>query len=301
MVLHNIGLVQKIIARCGEIGIRHYRIPNSFLCVNFLNLDLNDLYNSEEIINGIRNIGSLSRARSVTISIHADPLNSLVGSDNVIESSIKELEFYGKIFKLMGLSRNVANPIVITLDPPSDFNETTEFMDEFYSNFKRLDKDTSTRVVVSNGHKGFWNCVNLFKFVHVYLWEQYNKLIPLAFNLKNDIINPSEINSSQVETEVNVGAFHATWNGVVPVFTWTELDDDLKQKDTLSKPIPDFGNFIKWECDVKDKDIAIFELLHPDEERKITDYDLNSAVTSAYSSAKQNYSDYSKFNMLYNR
>ena len=300
-ILHNIHLVQKIIVKCGEIGIRHYRIPNSFLCVNFLDKKLQEFNNSDEIIKGIRNIGALSRSRSVTVSIHADPLNSLVGSDNVVESSIKELEFYGEVFKIMGLSKNIANPIVLTLPPPTDFEETTEFIDEFYSSFKRLDKNTESRIVISNCNKGFWNCINLFKFAHVYMWERYNKLIPLTFNLKNDILNPSEINDGQIETEVNVGAFHATWNGVVPVFTWTELNEDLKPKDTLYKSIPDFGNFIKWECDVKDKDIAIFELLHPDEERKITDDDLNQAVTSAYSSAKQNYSEYSKFNMLYNR
>lgn len=301
-ILHNINLVQKIIVKCSEVGIRHYRIPNSFLCINFLDLDFNDLNDKVDIIDGLRKIGALSRSNSVTLSIVADPLNSLVGPDNSTEASIRELEFYGKVFDIMGLGKNVSNPIFITLSPTTDFAEITEYMDEFYDNFKRLDKSTCTRVVIQNSSKGDWNCLNLFKYAHVYIWEQYEKIIPLSFDVKNDIKNPSELNGENVPTEVNVGAFAETWNGAIPVFCWTELNESLKPKDTLSEPIKDFGRFIKWECDVADKDLAIFELLHPDEEKKITDDDLDRKVSSAYSSAKDNYESYSStFNMLYSR
>jgi len=300
LILHNINLVKNIINKCSEVGIRHFRLPNTFLCVNFLDLDLEGLHHYKEIEEGLKEIGALSRARAVSLSVNVDPLTSLVGTESTVNSGIKELEFFGKIFNIMGLVNNATNPIVMTLSDPEE-SDLTIYIDEFYDNYKRLDSQTKKRLTIQNSHKGTWSSINLFKYAHVYLFEQYEEVIPLVYNLQSDVTNPSTLNGDTVPIEVNIGAFNATWQGKVPVFCWTELDENLKTKDTLSESINDFGFFIKWECDVKGKDIAIFELLHPDNQKKISEDLINEIVGATYKKAEKNYQDYKEFNTLYNR
>ena len=100
------------------------------------------------------------------------------------------------------------------------------------------------------------------------------------------------IDTSTVEQQINIGAFHETWQGVVPVFTWTESKDLTNPRShaaELSSPIPDFGYQIKWEVDVTDRDIAILKLFDEDEASRISEAELRKLTRGRYEKVTNNY------------
>ena len=77
----------------------------------------------------------------------------------------------------------------------------------FYSNFKKLNKETQNRIVIQNEDEGFWNPVNLFKYFHVYLNEKYEDGMVLSYYNIADERNPGSFGSDAVEPVVNIGLF----------------------------------------------------------------------------------------------
>jgi UV DNA damage repair endonuclease len=304
VIVHNFNLVKDIINHCGDCGIKHYRIPSSIFSlasVYDLNIPVEKLPNSEKILALIEEVGILSRSRSVSLSIMCDAFNHLNSEDEeVVQKSVEELNFYGWLFDEMNLPKNLTNPIVIKLLTQPD-GDSISFSDRFFETFKGLKRSVRKRVVIQNELKGFWNCVNLFKYFHVYVYEQHGYVIPLSYSRQADLSNPSVIEDNSIDTAVNVGAFHETWQGVNPVFTWTELNAESVQKERLSGPIEDFGYPIKWECDVKGKDKAILELISPEEESRLSEEEVAKIVKKKYRSADDYYSGYKGYNALYNK
>ena len=110
--------------------------------------------------------------------------------------------------------------------------------------------------------------------------------------------NPGSFGSEIVEPIVNIGAFHETWMGVVPVFLWSEKDKEGSNvsKEYLSGPIPDFNYNIKWECDVRKRDKAIIRYTMPEDEDKVTEEVIVTITKNKYKKSQ----DASRaFNALY--
>jgi hypothetical protein len=151
-------------------------------------------------------------------------------------------------------------------------------------------------LVLKNADNGTWSALNLFKYMHVYCYEEHDFGFPLSYNNLFDRINPSEIEGSIVEQQTNVGAFYETWGGVVPVFTWTESapgDNPRKLNKELTSDIPDFGYQIKWEVDVTDKDIAILKMLAGEGPSRISEESLRKITRTKYDKVTNS------FNALY--
>tara|TARA_Y100001973_G_scaffold61384_1_gene90259 strand:- start:18 stop:545 length:528 start_codon:yes stop_codon:yes gene_type:complete len=113
--------------------------------------------------------------------------------------------------------------------------------------------------------------MNLFKYFHIYTRETYNHAFPLTYDNLHNKCNPSEINGQKIDDVQNVQAFYHTWN-TTPVFHWSIGKSDAPSEkrshaDYLDGDIPEFVNVdgipftIKWECEVKAKDKAIFKIL----------------------------------------
>jgi len=170
----------------------------------------------------------------------------------------------------------------------------------FYSNFEKLNKDTQKRLVLQNEEQGFWNPINLFKYFHVYLNEKYEKGMVLSYSNVADTINPGKIEDIQIEKEINIGAFHETWMGVVPIFYWSERQN-LQSKtpvEFLTDGIPYFNYNIKWECDIKSKDKGIIKFTMPEEEDKVTEEVIITITKAKYQKSR----DTSRaFNALYDK
>jgi hypothetical protein len=304
---HNLSLTENIIDFIPKVNISHYRISSSIFSLasdfsDSLNITLKDLPDYSDIVSKIRSIGLIARQNNITLSVYPDSTNTLVESDeSKLEIALKELNFHSWFFETAGFPSNAANPIVIKpfSEPKSNTHESAvELVQTFYQNFKKLDKETQNRIVVQNQDSGFWNPVNLFKYFHVYLHEKYEDGMVLSYSNIADQLNPGSFGSDKVEEIVNIGAFHETWMGVVPIFLWSEKDakNPKISAEFLSGPIPDFNYNIKWECDVRKRDKAIIKYTMPEEEDKVTEEVIMTITKNKYKKSR----DASRaFNALY--
>ena len=298
-ILSNLNLTVKIIDFCRDSGIDHYRLNTSIfgiLADPTFDISINDLPQKNQVLEAIKQIGRTSITKGVSLSIQPDKFCKLIDDDpDVVEKSVKEINFYSWFLDEIGAQENISSPILLHLNSqPSknDHDSYCDFADSFYENFKQLDGSAQKRLVLKNADHGSWSAFNLFKYLHVYCYEEYDFGFPLAYNNLFDAINPSKIDNSIVEQKINVGAFHETWHGVVPVFTWTESKSSENQRalaKELSTPIPDFGYQIKWEVDVTDKDIAILKLFSDDGPSRITEESLRKITRSRYQKVTNNY------------
>lgn len=306
-ILHNLALTENIIDFIPKVGIFHYRISASIFSLlsdfaSFANLTIESLPNSSQIIKSIQSIGALARRHNVTLSVYPDSTNSLVTEDDSqLQTALQELDFHSRIFNIAGLASNTSNPIVIQpfAEPKNaQHDAAVQCVTTFYNNFIQLSKETQNRIVIQNSDKGFWNPVNLFKYFHVYLNEKFDHGMVLSYHNAADDRNPGLLGESPVDPIVNIGAFHETWMGVVPIFLWSELTskDSNSTAEYLSNPIPDHNYAIKWECNVRKRDKAIVRYTMPEEEDKITEEVIMTITQNKY---KKSLDASRSFNALY--
>lgn len=298
-ILHNLNLTVKIIDFCRDSGIDHYRLNTSIFGLvadPSFDISLDDLPEHDHLMSAIREIGRTAITKGVSLSIQPDKFCKLIDEDeDLVQKSIKEIDFYSWFLDNMGMPENISAPVSLHLNsqpPKQDHDAYCDFADKFYENFKNLSVSSQKRLVLKNADSGSWSAFNLFKYLHVYCFEEHDFGFPLAYNNLFDALNPSKIDNSIVEQQINVGAFHETWSGVVPVFTWTESESPEKPRayaKELSQLIPDFGYQIKWEVDVTDKDIAILKLFDDDEVSRISEEALRKLTRGRYQKVTNNY------------
>lgn len=297
-ILHNLDLTVRIIDFCRDSGIDHYRLNTSIfgiLADPSFDLNVSDLPNSDAVIEAIQSIGRTSITKGVSLSIQPDKFCKLIDDDeSVVEKSIKELDFYSWFLDTLGGQPNISSPITLHLNSQpvkEDHDSYCDFADRFFENFKNLSDNTQKRLVLKNADHGSWNAFNLFKYLHVYCFEEHDLGFPLSYNNLFDALNPSSIDSAPVEQQINVGAFHETWGGVVPVFTWSESKTPGSRSHAadLAGPIHDFGYQIKWEVDVTNKDIAILKLFEEDAPSRLSEEALRSMTRKRYEHVTNNY------------
>lgn len=306
-IKHNLTLTENIINFIPKVNINHYRISSSIFSLvsdfsDGLDISIDDLSDNLQILSQVRSIGMAARQTNTTLSVYPDSTNSLVSQDESrIDKSIKELNFHSWFLDNAGFPSNASNPIIIKpfSQPESTSHEAAvDFVNVFYKNFKKLNKETQKRIVIQNEDSGFWNPVNLFKYFHVYLNEKYDEGMILSYYNIADSRNPGSFGDDTVQPIVNIGAFHETWMGVVPIFLWSEKENSNSNVscEFLTDPIPDFNYNIKWECDVRKRDKAISRYTMPEDEDKVTEEVVNAITVNKYKKSQ----DASRaFNALY--
>ena len=297
-LLHNLELTARIIDFCRDNSIDHYRLNTScfsLLSDSSFDISFDDLHDKEILLEAIKDIGRTSITKGVSLSIQPDKFCKLIDADeSIVDQSVSEINFYSWFLDQLGAQENVSSPISLHLNSQpesSDHESFCDFADRFYENFQKLDSNAQKRLVLKNAESGAWNAFGLFKYLHVYCYEEHGFGFPLSYNNLFDELNPSKVQGADVEQQVNVGAFHETWNGVVPVFTWSEAKEPGSRSHAkeLSEHIPDFGYQIKWEVDVTDKDIAIIKLMGPDAPSRLTEDALLAIARKKYRKVSDNY------------
>lgn len=297
-ILHNLQLTVRIIDFCRSANIDHYRLNTAvfgILSDPTFDIEVKDLPEQKAILGAIQDIGRTAITKGVSLSIQPDKFCKLIDDDeSVVEKSVKELNFYSWFLDTLGGQPNISSPITLHLNsqPTDEGHEAyCDFGDRFVENYKKLDANTQKRLVLKNADHGSWNAFRLFKYLHVYCFEEHDYGFPLSYNNLFDALNPSDIDGALVEQQINVGAFHETWGGVVPVFTWSEAKSSGSRAHAadLSGPIRDFGYQVKWEVDVTNKDIAILKLFEPEEEGRISAEDLKKITRKKYKHVTDNY------------
>jgi UV DNA damage endonuclease len=274
-ILHNLQFVKQTLKHCAINDIFHYRLSSKLFPLitdTTLNLSIEHFDNFNSIKDELQQIGEIAKEHGITISIHPDQFNVLASKrSDVVQKTIRELNFHAKIMDMIGLPQSYASPINIhpsvtihksTQTPETNDESLREIVDKFYEGFKQCDKGVRERLVVENEDKGCWNCANLFMYFHNYCGTKYGHFFPLTYDNLHDYCNPSLLQEEKVTQEQNVQAFSGTWKKDVPVFhySWGREDKFRSHADFAAENIPDYDMEITWECELKQKDYAIEQL-----------------------------------------
>lgn len=277
-VLHNAKTTLQIVKHCSSNKINHYRVSSKLFPLvtdPTLKINVDDLKDIESIKSALADVGQTAKDLDVSLSIHPDQFNVLASEKpEVVNKTVTELNFHAWVLDTMKMPQDYTCPM--NIHPSTSTKEPTDenlkkIVDRFWAGFQKTNDGVKKRLVVENEDKGCWNCMNLFKYFHIYTRETYNHPFPLTYDNLHNKCNPSEINGQKIDDVQNVQAFYHTWN-TTPVFHWSIGKSDAPSEkrshaDYLDGDIPEFNNVdgipfaIKWECEVKAKDKAIFKIL----------------------------------------
>ena len=295
VINHNLNLTRKIISHCAKMGIVNYRLSNSIFSLASdpnVSVSLADLPSYNSIVDKVKEVGKEAKSSGISLSIHPDGFNSLGSeAEEIAEKTLKEFNFHSWFLDTLGCQQNLSSPICIEVgeqlgeDGEGEYyhDEFIEFVDRFYKSFKKLDKGAQKRIALDCDDQGTWNCYRLFKYFHVYCLEEHGHGFALVYDNLHDKCNPSELSDRALDQDINIGAFHETWGGVIPLFRWSDgIAGTAKHADYLSSPVPTFDYQIKWECDVRKGDLAIAQLMEPEPEEKLTEEELRRLTRERY-------------------
>ena len=253
IVANNFSVTEKIIRHCAAVGIKGYRI-SSDLCpvINHpeVNVALEDLPNFNFIKHEINKIKKALEETKIRVSAHPSEYISLTSEDEkVINNSIKDLEQHAEIFELLGLEKSYYNPLNIHIRKEGDPENLCNI---FMKNFERLSDGVKSRLVLENNDTGnTWDVVALKE----YFWRRHN--IPVTF----DNLHHKMLNKGVSEFDAFSNAYE-TWNDIIPIFHYSEGKDNGRAHKDMAEHLPDnFGKEVLWEVELKNKDIAILDIL----------------------------------------
>ena len=266
-----------------------------------LDLSLRLFPNFDIIKNELLLAGFMAEDYGISVGMHPDQFNVLASANETsVNKTIAELNFQAEIMDMMGLGQDHTCPMNIHIngtppeikadgvDPDSINNmRIKEMADRFYNNLMRCDAGVFNRLTIENEDKGFWNVDNIIAFSE-YIFHKYNFNIPVCYDNLHDFCNPSEERNiifqaercayTWIDQRQISGAFQWTLhhqedlssnNFLAPVFHWSEGKPDKPRSHADYFALGNFpphiaidpNNEVKWECEVKLKDIAIQKLI----------------------------------------
>ena len=253
IIVNNFFVTEKIIRHCAANNISGYRF-SSDLCPVIKHpdvmLSLEELPNYNLIEEQIKNVSSAIEETDIRISAHPSEYITLTSEDDTkIKHSLVDLEFHAEIFDRLGLSKTHYNPLNIHVRKEGDPEELCNI---FMKNFERLSDGVKSRLVLENNDTGnTWDVATLKK----YFWKDYN--IPITF----DNLHHKMLNKGVSEIDAFNDAYE-TWGDIIPVFHYSEgKDNGRAHKDMGEHLPPNFGKKVLWDVELKNKDIAILDIL----------------------------------------
>lgn len=253
IIINNFFVTEKIIRHCAANNISGYRF-SSDLCPVIKHpdvmLSLEELPNYNLIEKEINNVSLAIKETSIRVSAHPSEYITLTSEDDIkIKHSLVDLEFHGEIFDRLGLSRTHYNPLNIHVRKEGDPGELCNI---FMKNFERLSDGIKSRLVLENNDTGnTWDVATLKKYFYK------NNNIPITF----DNLHHKMLNKGVSEFDAFNNAYE-TWGDIIPVFHYSEgKDNGRAHKDMGEHLPPNFGKKVLWDVELKNKDIAILDIL----------------------------------------
>ena len=214
--------------------------------------------------------GKIAKQFNITIGSHPDQFNVLASCNrDAVARTINELNFQASILDKLGLPQDHTAPMNIHINYTPQADETLELVaTRFFRNLSMCSSGVYKRLTIENEDKGFFNVDNCIKFSE-YLFNTFGVGIPVCYDNLHDFCNPSEDHNVAFQAErcaytwVNQG--DGDNNFLAPVFHWSE---GTPQKPRSHADYFALGNLppmiaiepnkeAKWECEVKQKDLAI--------------------------------------------
>ena len=272
-ILHNARVTRYILNHCALNDISHYRLSSALFPLitdDKTDVCLDDLPHLVQIKEELAFAGKIAKKFNISIGSHPDQFNVLASTDrSKVDRTINELNFQASVLDMLGLPQDHTAPMNIHVNYTPQADETLEVVaTRFFRNLSMCDKGVYNRLTIENEDKGFFNVDNCIKFSE-YLFAVHGVNIPVCYDNLHDFCNPSEDRSIAFQAErcaytwVNQG--RGDNNFLAPVFHWSE---GTPQKPRSHADYFALGNLppmiaiepnmeAKWECEVKQKDLAI--------------------------------------------
>lgn len=181
--------------------------------------DVTKLKDFEAICHMLAEIGHMARENDLRLTAHPGQYRVLCSPvQDVVERTIRELQYDSFLFDLMGYSPSHHNKINIHIG--GAYGDKQAALDRWISNWKRLDEGTKARLVVENDDKPSMYNVQDLMYVH----EQIG--IPVTFDYYHHSLHPGDL-SEQEALEMAM----STWpTDIVPCTHYSECRRDEQQK-----------------------------------------------------------------------
>ena len=273
-ILHNTRVTRYILNHCAMNDILHYRLSSALFPLitdDKTDVNLDDLPHLIEIKEELAFAGKIAKKFNISIGSHPDQFNVLASTDrSKVDRTINELNFQASVLDMLDLPQDHTAPMNIHINYTPKMDESLEIVaTRFFRNLSMCDKGVYDRLTIENEDKGYFNVDNCIKLSE-YLFETFRANIPVCYDNLHDFCNPSEDHNVVFQAE----RCAYTWvdqDGssedyfLAPVFHWSE---GTPQKPRSHADYFALGNLppmiaiepnkeVKWECEVKQKDLAI--------------------------------------------
>ena len=257
-IFNNLTTTNKTIQFCAENNFTYRVSSDIFPLITYdeANVNLEDLPNYDLIQEEFDNIAQTISSTNVRVSAHPSEFNSLASlSEKVVDKTITELNFYSSFFDRIGLPADSRSPMNFHVHNNNGTRE--EIAQRFYNNFKKLDENCQSRIVIENDDK--LNCWSVKELVNIF---HPITRIPITFDYLHHKCHPSSLTECEA-----INMCWDTWQ-TTPLFHYSESapgNNPRKHADYAVEPINTYGLKFDLDFEIKQKDLAInsYKELYP--------------------------------------
>lgn len=250
-ILNNLVTTRKTIEFCSTNNYVYRVSSDIFPLITYdeANINLEELYNYDQIQEEFKNISQVISSSRVRISAHPSEFNVLASTnEKAVEKTIKELNFYSSFFDRIGLEANYNNPMNMHIHNKNGTH--AEIIDRFMKNFNRLDANCKNRLVIENDDKiNCWSVKELIEHFHP------ATSIPITFDYLHHKCNPNDMSEQEA-----LESCYLTWNKYRPLFHYSESREGNNPRahaDYAENPFNTYGLEFDVDMELKMKDYAI--------------------------------------------
>jgi UV DNA damage endonuclease len=251
-ILNNLITTNKTIQFCAENNYVYRVSSDIFPLITYdeANVGLEDLPNYDEIQDEFDNLSETIASTNVRVSAHPSEFNSLSSlSEKVVEKTITELNFYSSFFDRIGLPADRRSPMNFHVHNNNGTRE--EIAHRFYNNFKKLDENCQSRIVIENDDK--LNCWSVKELVDIF---HPITRIPITFDYLHHKCHPNNLPEQDA-----INRCWETWQ-TRPLFHYSESREGNNPRahaDYAKEPLNTYGLEFDLDMELKAKDLAIAE------------------------------------------
>ena len=252
-ILNNLQVTNEIIKFCSQNNFVYRLSSDLFPLITYetANVDLLDLPQEDEIFDEFDKIAETIATTNVRISCHPSEFNSLASTNpTVVTKTIDELNFYSSFMDVIGCPADHNSPMNLHVHNNQGTRE--EIANRFLSNYNKLDPNCRARLTIENDDKlNCWSAKELVEIFHPIT------NIPICFDYLHNKCHPSY----DTEEEA-VQACYNTWNGIRPLFHYSESrpgNNPRAHADYACEPFDTYGLDFDVDMELKAKDLAILK------------------------------------------
>lgn len=250
-ILNNMLVTNETIKYCAENGWCYRLSSDLFPLITFdqANVELENLPNHEDIQDQFDIIAQTISDTNVRVSVHPSEYNVLASTnDKAVEKTITELNFYSSFLDRIGCEANYQCPVNIHIHNKNGTH--SEIIDRFMSNFRKLDENCRSRLVIENDDK--LNCWSVKELI-----EHFHSItnIPITFDYLHHKCHPNELTEQEA-----FELCYNTWHGHKPLYHYSESrpgNNPRAHNDYAETPMQTYGFDIDCDLELKAKDYAI--------------------------------------------